>query len=120
MSREPSETPDVDPWALPKWEAPKVTAPKVGYLGEVLGADGWIEAGVYVKVESSNVAAIKYVKGRDELHVEFKAKGRGKNPRYAYHGVPEELARRMFLSESMGRFVWENLRTWFRFTKLTE
>jgi hypothetical protein len=89
---------------IAKLKSPKTMGPKIG-VGEDIGAEDWLKKGVWVSVASSNVAGIHYKANHKLLFVEFLS-GRV----YAYRGVPSGVAKSMFVSNSMGRFVHRNLK----------
>lgn len=70
-----------------------------------LDAKGWYESGRWVNVTSSNVKGIMYDKKKSYLYVEFKS-----NAIYVYRDIDYRIAKNMFNSTSMGKFVWYVLR----------
>lgn len=70
-----------------------------------LDADSWAEANQWVNVKSSNVAAIKYDWQKGKLHVRF-----NNGAEYIYDGVAKHVAKMMFTTTSMGKFVHRVLR----------
>lgn len=83
-----------------KKSAPKVWGQHVG------GFADWIASGKWARVSSSNVKAIKYDKGSQNLYVTFLAKGNQSESIYVYYGIDQNTARKMYQAASMGKFVW--------------
>jgi hypothetical protein len=73
----------------------------------------WIELEEQVDGVSSNVKSIQYESPTKQLIVEFLWGGR-----YVYSGVPKYVAKRMFLSGSLGHFVWKSLRGKYPYSKI--
>lgn len=74
--------------------------------------DKWISDGKWVKVKSSHVAAIKYEKAGQKLHVRFKNGHEG-----YYPSTTVRQAKTFFHEISMGKAVWKYRRanrTWVR------
>ena len=65
-----------------------------------------------VEVTSSNVEAIGYDEGLRELAVRFKSGGT-----YVYHDVPKSVFDDFLESESKGRFIANEIKNQYDFTK---
>lgn len=86
--------------------AKKVQTPiRVDLRSRISNVDTWAYSGKWVLVKSSNVKAIKYDVKLWKLYVRFKG-----GDIYIYNMAPPKLAKDMFLSPSMGKFVWAKLR----------
>ncbi|KKM96147.1 hypothetical protein LCGC14_1181070 [marine sediment metagenome] len=64
------------------------------------------------KVDSSNVDAIGYDNNAKELHVRFLTSGE-----YIYHGVSEEVFQKLEQASSKGRFINQEIKKIYGFTK---
>lgn len=99
--------------------------PRIDLSSPVLDSDEWLKSGEWAVVKSSNVHAIRYDYPHRWLLVEFggkPAKGGGTTSQdvYIYYGVPPEVAKRMFESHSMGKFVHQVLKKdRYRFARLS-
>jgi hypothetical protein len=63
------------------------------------------------KVNSSNIQAIGYKDWNQELYVQYNS------GTYIYHEVELELYERLMKAESKGRFLNENIKNKYKFTK---
>lgn len=75
----------------------------------------WIDSGVRVGTISSCVVSISYDKENEMLYVEFLGYKQAPNPTYIYYHVPENVARQMYHSSSMGVFVHRRLTPYFTY-----
>lgn len=92
-------------------------APKVDQRHQ-LDADGWINAGQWVHVKSSNVAGIRYDYDKSLLFVEFLNKGQGRSI-YVYYAVETRKAKAFFNTGSMGSFLhWQIKKKGYSYAKL--
>ncbi len=76
-------------------------ATKVDRRFSVKTAQEWSQTGQWVRMRSSNVAAIRYDKQNTRLWIQFKS-----GSSYRFEGVPVDTAMAMFNANSPGRFVW--------------
>ena len=72
-----------------------------------------MEPAALVEVESSNVRAIGYDADTKRLFVQFKKSGL-----YQYDNVPEVFHQSFLAAPSKGRFVWQQLRGHYSYTKI--
>ncbi len=77
---------------------------------QFLGADEWLEKGYWAVTVSSNVSAIRYDKPHLILYVAFTGVSFTPTRVYKYLGVPPQIAERMFLAPSVGKFVHQVLK----------
>ena len=93
-------------------KAVKAVAPKINktFRGTV---EDWVRTGDWIKVKSSNVAAIRFLRVNKELYVRFKD-----GSEYRYSGVSTHTAKDMYGCASMGKFVWSRLRDRFPYSKV--
>lgn len=76
----------------------------------VYGVEDWLERSVWVEVISSNIKAIAYDAQTRTLAVEFDGHGKRSDAVYEYQGVPEDVARDMFLASSMGVYLDQRIK----------
>jgi hypothetical protein len=70
------------------------------------GVDAWLGDDVWVRVKSSNVGGIRYDAETKSLFVSFHGGKPGKpESRYRYDNIPEEVARGLYLSPSIGGYL---------------
>jgi len=77
-----------------------------------IGAEEWATEEKWVNVHSSNVTAIKYDWEKGELYVRFGSS------EYVYFGVAKNVAKMMFNTPSMGKFVHRVLRDRYQHRRL--
>ena len=63
-----------------------------------------------IPVESSNVVAIGY--GDDTLYVKYSS------GTYKYDNVPKEVAEKLFKADSKGRFMNENIKGQYNYSRV--
>ena len=72
--------------------------------------DEFVNTGKRVQVNSSNVRAIQYDRGKRELYVYFRGTRLKPGSMYIYTNVDPHVAREMLTASSMGKFVHQRLR----------
>jgi hypothetical protein len=85
-------------------------------LGD-LGVEDWLEGDQWAAVRSSNVAAIKYDLDRRELRVRFLRHAAGTEPQYLYQAVPVDVARGLFLADSVGTYLAARVKGHYGYVK---
>lgn len=75
--------------------------------------DEFILSGQWLYTASSNVQAWHYLAEQQILEVEFLD-----NSVYQYYKVPFDVAKRFYLTDSPGRFVWNHLRDKYDYTQV--
>ena len=65
-----------------------------------------------IPVKSSNIEEVGYDQSKGVLHVKFRG-----GAHYSYEGVPPDINSRLHGSESIGRFIHENVKGKFRHRK---
>lgn len=73
----------------------------------------WLDSGVSASGISSNVVELSYDKSSFKLYVTFRGYKTNPSVTYAYFGVPEQVARDMYHSNSLGLFVQRRLTPYF-------
>ncbi len=76
-------------------------ATKVDRRFSVKTAAEWVQTNQWVRVRSSNVAAIRYDKNQNRLWVQFRS-----GSSYRYDSMPIQTAKDFFNCSSFGRFIW--------------
>lgn len=72
----------------------------------------WLTEGSWMRTESSNVQAVRYMAQHAQLQVQFDGW------MYTYYQVTADTARDMLCASSKGAFVWQRLRDRYAFTKV--
>lgn len=99
--------------------------PRIDLRSRISDSDEWMKGGEWVLVRSSNVNAIRFDYVNRWLYVEFGGKpkkggGTSELAVYIYYGCPPEVAKWMFESASMGRYVHQILkREGYRYQKIS-
>ena len=90
--------------------------PRIDLRSRISDDKEWLYGGEWVLVRSSNVHSLRYDSRATRLYVQFggkkNKKSGGTSPisTYEYFDVSPGVAKRMFMSASMGRFVHEVLK----------
>lgn len=69
-------------------------------------AQGWMDSGLWVEGDSSNVKGLSYDKKQQSLYVEFKS-----HAVYVYYNVPEQVAKDFFNASSLGVYLHQRIKT---------
>jgi hypothetical protein len=91
--------------------------PKSPAVVDDLGVNDWLERDEWAAVRSSNVAAIKYDLDRRELRVRFLRHAAGTEPQYLYQAVPVDVARGLFMADSVGTYLAARVKGHYGFVK---
>jgi hypothetical protein len=91
--------------------------PKGPAVTDDLGVNDWLERDEWAAVKSSNVAAIRYDPERRELRVRFQRHRETSEPEYSYRGVPEDVARGLFLADSVGTYLAARVKGHYGYVK---
>ncbi len=99
--------------------------PRIDLRSRISDSDEWLKSGEWVLVRSSNVNAIRYDYVNGWLYVEFGGKpkkggGTTELGTYVYYGVPPDVAKWMFESPSLGKYVHQVLKhDRYRYSKIS-
>jgi hypothetical protein len=91
--------------------------PKGPAVTDDLGVNDWLESDQWAEVRSSNVKALRYDAEHRELRVRFLRHKEASEPEYLYRGVPEDVARALFMAPSVGTFLAARVKGHYGFVK---